>query len=198
MTTPEREGRCVPSPLKPLLSPGHSLNNRPGHCQIRQETGEWALTQDVSGLNSLHSIKYVGAPSISQLMFFLPSDPAFANSSLIPTQLWCHPFSQAQCLLTCQWPLRSQSCLIAGVKPLCEISYSSGGPWGPTSGPLAPEWWPFKTSREVMCWLKMSNITLEALQMSKIIPSEERYFCWKIACRENCLQRTKLIRRNKQ
>lgn len=73
--------RCL-LPPEASAFPGHSLNNRPGHCQIRQETGEWALTQDVSGLNSLHSITYAGAPLISQLTFFLPSDPAFANSSL--------------------------------------------------------------------------------------------------------------------
>ena len=74
MATPGREERGAPFPLRIPLPKAH-LNNRKRHCQIQQETGEWAPTQDVSGLNSLHSIKYVWASLISQLVFFRPNSP---------------------------------------------------------------------------------------------------------------------------
>lgn len=61
-----------------FLSRAH-LSNRRGDCQIPQETGEWAPTQDAAGLNFLHSIKYMRAPFISQPALLRPKSPAFAK-----------------------------------------------------------------------------------------------------------------------
>lgn len=67
----------VPPPLPWSTSLlGASLNNGTGHCQIRQETGDWAPAQDVSGLNSRHSVKYMQAPFVSQLAFLRSNNPA--------------------------------------------------------------------------------------------------------------------------
>ena len=146
------EKRC-PFLLRTPLPKAH-LNNRKGHCQIQQETGEWAPTQDVSELNSLHSIKYVWTSLIS------PAKQSCVCKwlSLLPTQLWCHPFCQVQCLLTFGWQLRLESKVVKA-RHLCKVFYSSRGPQDPNPGPFAPYWWPFKASREVLWLLKMSNIS---------------------------------------
>lgn len=129
----------VPLTLKYSLPRAH-LSNRTRHCQMLQETGEWALTQDVSGLNFLHSIKYLWVLLISQWVFLWPNNPAFANGfGVIPPvkyNLW--------------WQLRLQSCLVVRVRHLFEIFYSPCGLPDLSPGPLAPDWWPFKTSGEVV------------------------------------------------
>lgn len=81
LTTSESESKMPPL-LQSTSLPMVHLNNRTGHCQIRQGTGEWAPTQEVSGLNSLHSIQYVQASLISQLVVLTPHNLVFAKGFL--------------------------------------------------------------------------------------------------------------------
>lgn len=97
------KAEVTPAPEAPP-SPGWD-NSRTGHCQIWQET-ECVPPQGVSGLNSLHSIKCMRAPLVSQLAFLWPKQLCICKwLSLLPTQFWCSPFSLAQCLLSFQCQL---------------------------------------------------------------------------------------------
>lgn len=97
MATPGVRQRW-PLPLK-LLPPQDETIVEQGTARSGRKQ-ECVPPQGVSGLNSLHSIKCMRAPLVSQLAFLWPKQLCICKwLSLLPTQFWCSPFSPAQCLL---------------------------------------------------------------------------------------------------